>query len=87
MKIPAVIGTIALDSMPAILVASLFNGRKVAFVAGGGHLLSSLYAGLPLDPFHILVASEMALFVWMFGYVFSKGKRKLTAALFLIGVY
>ncbi|MBW3114412.1 ECF transporter S component [Bacillus sp. MCCB 382] len=84
-KVPAVIGTIALDSMPAILVASLFNGRKGAVVAGGGHLLSSLYAGFPLGPFHILVAAEMALFVWMFGYVFSKGKRVLAAALFLIG--
>jgi uncharacterized membrane protein len=84
-KIPAIIGTIALDSMPALLIASLYNGRKGALVAGGGHLLSSLYAGFPLGPLHVFIAVEMALFVWLFGYVFSKGKRVLAAILFLIG--
>ncbi|MCA1058611.1 ECF transporter S component [Rossellomorea aquimaris] len=84
-KIPAVIGTVALDSMPALLVASLFNGRKGAVVAGCGHLLSSLYAGFPLGPLHILIAAEMSLVVWLFGYVFSKGKRVMAAVLFLIG--
>lgn len=85
MKIPAIIGTIALDSMPALLIASLYNGRKGALVAGGGHLLSSLYAGFPLGPFHFLIAAEMALFVSLFGYVFSKGHRVLAGVLFLIG--
>ena len=85
MKIPAVIGTIALDSMPALLVASLYSGRKGAVIAGGGHILSSLYAGFPLGPLHVLIAVEMALFVLLFGYVFSKGKRVLAAILFLIG--
>ncbi|TMU87312.1 ECF transporter S component [Bacillus sp. BHET2] len=84
-KIPAVIGSVALDSMPALLVASLYNGRKGAIVAGGGHIISSMYAGFPLGPLHILIAVEMALFVWLFGYVFSKGKRVLAAVLFFIG--
>ncbi len=84
-KIPAVIGTVALDSMPALLVSSLYNGRKGAIVAGGGHIISSMYAGFPLGPLHILIAAEMALFVWLFGYVFSKGKRVLSALLFFIG--
>ncbi|MFC7783832.1 ECF transporter S component [Rossellomorea sp. GCM10028870] len=84
-KIPAVIGTIALDSMPALLIASLYNRRWGAIVAGGGHLLSSLYVGFPLGPLHVLIAIEMAFFVWIFGYVFSKGKRVLAAILFLIG--
>ncbi|PFA62120.1 ECF transporter S component [Bacillus sp. AFS015802] len=84
-KIPAVIGTVALDSMPALLVASLYDGRKGALVAGGGHLLSSLYAGFPLGPLHLLITVEMALFAWLFGYVFSKGKRVLAAILFFIG--
>ncbi|MGD6848143.1 MULTISPECIES: ECF transporter S component [Rossellomorea] len=84
-KIPAVIGTIALDSMPALLIASLYNRRWGAIVAGGGHLLSSLYVGFPLGPFHVLIAIEMAFFVWVFGYVFAKGKRVLAAILFFIG--
>lgn len=84
-KIPAIIGTIALDSLPALLIASLYNGRKGALVAGGGHILSSLYAGFPLGPLHFLIAVEMALLVWLFGYVFSCGHRVLAAALFLVG--
>jgi len=84
-KIPAVIGTVALDSMPALLIASLYNGRWGAIVAGGGHLLSSMYSGFPLGPFHVLIAAEMAFFVWLFGYVFSNGKRVLAAILFFIG--
>ncbi|BCB03890.1 ECF transporter S component [Bacillus sp. KH172YL63] len=84
-KIPAVIGTVAFDSMPALLAASLYNGRKGAVVAGGGHLLSALYAGFPLGPFHLIIAAEMALFVWLFGYIFSKGKPVIAAILFFIG--
>ncbi|MCA1062885.1 ECF transporter S component (plasmid) [Cytobacillus spongiae] len=84
-KFPAVIGTVALDSMPALLIASLYNGRWGAIVAVGGHLLSSLYAGFPLGPFHLLIGIEIGIFVWLFGIVFSTGRRILAATLFLIG--
>ncbi|MFD2682137.1 ECF transporter S component [Bacillus seohaeanensis] len=84
-KIPAVIGTVALDALPALLAASLFTGGMGAIIAFFGHILSSLYAGFPLGPLHLVIALEMALFVWLFGTVFHKGKKVIAAGIFFIG--
>ncbi len=84
-KIPAPIGSIALDSAPALLVASLFTGGYGAIVAFVGHLASALYSGFPLGPFHLMVAVEIAVLTWIFGMIFHRDKRVTAAILFFIG--
>lgn len=83
-KIPSFVGSIALDAFPALLAAVLVGNRMGALVAGFGHLVSSLIAGLPLGPMHIVIAAEMAAIVWCFGMIYQAGKRKF-AGLFFVG--
>lgn len=66
-------GSIAFDSMPGFF-AALFLGPSIgAIVAGLGHLLTALTSGFPLTvPMHIITAFEMALFVFLFGWIYKK---------------
>lgn len=84
-KIPAVIGSVALDALPALMAAGLLGGAAGAAVGGIGHLLSSIVAGMPLGPFHFLVACEMALLVYLFTMLYRSGKRWQAGVLFILG--
>lgn len=84
-KIPLGIASIALDAMPA-LVAALFLAAPLAgFVAAAGHLLSALFGGMPLGPFHLLIALEMFAVVWLFAKLHSNGKTWWKWIAFIIG--
>ena len=83
-KIPAIVGSVALDVFPALLAAVLFGAGAGAVVAAFGHLLSALIGGFPLGPMHFLIAVEMAVLVWMFGR-FYKNNKVLASVLFIIG--
>ncbi|MDN5708096.1 MAG: ECF transporter S component [Planococcus sp. (in: firmicutes)] len=84
-KIPLGIASIALDAMPA-LVAALFLAAPLAgFVAAAGHLLSALFGGMPLGPFHLLIALEMFAVVWLFAKLHSNGKNWWKWGAFIIG--
>ena len=74
-KIPAVIGSVALDSFPAIVAAVVLGPVSGAIVAAIGHLMSALIAGFPLGPFHVLIALEMAIILFLFGLLYKKGKK------------
>ncbi|MDO6658250.1 ECF transporter S component [Anaerobacillus sp. 1_MG-2023] len=84
-KIPSVIGSVALDAFPALVAAVLLGSRSGALIAGFGHLLSALIVGFPLGPMHLLIAVEMAVLVWLFGALYEKSKRKTAVGFFLIG--
>ncbi|KIY23597.1 MULTISPECIES: ECF transporter S component [Mesobacillus] len=84
-KLPAVIGSVALDSLPALVAAGLLGGPAGAAVGGIGHLLSAIIAGMPLGPFHFLIAGEMALLVFLFGVLYRNDKRWSAVLLFIIG--
>lgn len=84
-KIPAVIASVALDMVPALIGAVVLGGRAGGCIAFFGHLLSALIGGMPLGPFHVLIAVEMAVLVWVFGYFYQKGKRVLGGVLFVVG--
>ncbi|MBF0705343.1 ECF transporter S component [Alkalihalobacillus hwajinpoensis] len=84
-KIPSVIGSVALDAFPALVAAVLLGSRSGAVIAGFGHLLSALIVGFPLGPMHLLIAAEMAVLVWLFGALYEKSKRKIAVGLFLVG--
>lgn len=85
-KIPAVIASVALDMVPALIGAVVLGGRAGGCIAFFGHLLSALIGGMPLGPFHVLIAVEMAVLVWVFGYFYQKGKRVLGGVLFVVGI-
>jgi uncharacterized membrane protein len=84
-NIPAVIGSIALDSFPALLASVLLGSGAGAVIAAAGHILSALLGGMPLGPFHFLVAIEMAVLVWLFGNFYRAGSRIVASFIFLVG--
>ncbi len=70
-KLPSPTGTVALDSAPAFLAGAAFSPLQGSIVGIIGHLITSLTAGFPLGlPVHLLVAAEMGVFVWVFGYLY-----------------
>jgi uncharacterized membrane protein len=73
-KIPAFIGSIALDSLPALVAAVMLGPIAGGITAGLGHILSSLLAGFPLGMFHVLISLEMFTLVMLFGYLYKKVK-------------
>lgn len=83
-KIPAVIGSVALDAFPALFAAVLIGGVPGSIVAGFGHLISALIGGMPLGPMHLIVAVEMAFIVWLFSHLYNSGKRFLASLSFVI---
>ncbi|WP_349407468.1 ECF transporter S component [Pseudalkalibacillus sp. SCS-8] len=84
-KIPAIVGSIALDMIPALIAVSLFGIVPGALVAVLGHLLSALLGGMPLGFLHLLIGIEMAFLVALFGKFYQNGKRFYGAFFFLIG--
>src|SRR5699024_5800356 len=83
-KIPAVIGSVALDVFPALFASVLIGKRTGAVVAGLGHILSGLLDGMPLCPFDVFVAAEMAVFVWFFWFFYKPGKKAVAVSFFMI---
>jgi uncharacterized membrane protein len=83
-KIPAIVGSVALDVFPALVAAVLFGAGAGALVGAFGHLLSAIAGGFPLGPMHFLIAVEMAVLVWVFGRLY-KNNKILASVLFIIG--
>ncbi len=83
-KIPSPIGSMALDSFPALLAAALLGPVAGGIVAGLGHIVSALIAGMPLGPFHFLIMIEMFIFVWLFGVIWKAGLRMIAYLAFFI---
>lgn len=84
-KIPAVVGSVALDVFPALTAAALFGGWAGALVSALGHLLSALLGGFPLGPLHLLIAGEMAILVWIFGLLYKSHHKVSASILFVVG--
>jgi uncharacterized membrane protein len=84
-KIPAIVGSVALDAFPSLMAAAFFGGGAGAIVGALGHLLSAMLAGFPLGTMHFLIAVEMAVLVWIFGLLYKNNKKVLASAFFIIG--
>ncbi|PAV27984.1 ECF transporter S component [Virgibacillus profundi] len=84
-KVPAIIGSVALDAFPALLAAVFFGSGAGAVVGGLGHMMSALIGGMPLGPLHFIIALEMALLVSLFAALYKYGKKILAGTVFLIG--
>ncbi|GAA1381795.1 ECF transporter S component [Peribacillus frigoritolerans] len=81
-KIPSPIGSIALDSFPALLAAVILGPVSGGIVAGLGHIISAFIGGMTLGPFHFLIMVEMAVLTWMFSILYINGKK--VGAFFLL---
>ncbi|QPA29884.1 ECF transporter S component [Thermaerobacillus caldiproteolyticus] len=85
LKLPTGLGSVALDSAPALVAAALFGRNNGALVAAVGHLSAAFFAGFPLGVFHLLVAIEMGLLVYGFGWLFQHHWKKAAYIFFFIG--
>lgn len=66
-------GSIAFDSLPAFLGALLIGPAPGAVIGALGHLLSSWGAGFYLGvPIHLIIALEMAVVVYAFGFIYRR---------------
>ncbi|MFE4076492.1 ECF transporter S component [Peribacillus sp. YIM B13477] len=83
-KIPSPIGSIALDSFPALLAAVILGPVSGGIVAGLGHIISAFIGGMTLGPFHFLIMVEMAVLTWMFSILYINGKKVGAFFLFFI---
>ncbi len=81
--IPLGIGSTALDSAPALVSVIFLPPIYSGIVALIGHTASAMYSGFPLGPFHVLIALEMLLIVFVFARLHN-AKRHLSKWLFFI---
>ncbi|ARA99309.1 MULTISPECIES: ECF transporter S component [Geobacillus] len=84
-KLPTFVGSIALDSAPALVAAAVLGPQAGATVAGLGHFISAYIGGWPLGPFHWLVACEMAVLGALFAAMYGRGWRFGGAIAFFVG--
>ncbi len=84
-KIPLGIASIALDSMPALVAVLFFSAPLAGTIAAFGHLISALFGGMPLGPFHLIIAFEMWAVVWLFAKLHQSGNQWLKWPAFIIG--
>lgn len=84
-KIPLGIASIALDSMPALVAVLFFSPTLAGMIAAFGHLISALYGGMPLGPFHLIIAIEMWAIVWLFAKLHQSGKNWMKWPAFIVG--
>jgi riboflavin transporter FmnP len=77
-------GSIAFDSMPAFLAASLLGPFFGSIVGLVGHLVSASLSGFPLSiGIHIIVAVEMAIVMFVYGFIAKKANIIIAA---IVGV-
>ncbi|MBB4823142.1 hypothetical protein HNO89_000360 [Sporosarcina luteola] len=74
-KIPSGVGSLALDTVPALLGAAFLPPVLTGLASSIGHLASSMYAGFPLGPFHLLIAIEMFVILYVFARLHKSGRH------------
>ncbi|MFT8320216.1 MAG: ECF transporter S component [Bacillus sp. (in: firmicutes)] len=83
-KIPGMVGSVALDSFPSLLAGVMLGGVSGGVVAGIGHLLSAFLAGFPLGSFHFIICVEMFLLVLFFSLLYRIGKKYMAYCFFIV---
>lgn len=74
-----IMGSIALDSLPAFLGTLLLGPALGAAVAATGHFLTALTAGFPFGlPSHLMIAIMMGLTMIAFYWVYTFIKRRFS---------
>lgn len=81
--IPGSVSTAALDSAPAFISVAFLPPLYSGFAGLIGHFATALTSGFPLGPFHILIAVEMFIIVYVFNILHQK-EYKIMKWIFLI---
>lgn len=76
-KLPGPFSSVALDLTPALLSVVFLGPVWAGAIAGIGHIVSALSGGLPLGPFHFIVALEMVGIVLIFGWFVRRNRQIL----------
>ncbi len=84
-KVPFILTSVSLDSTAALIAGGIMGPGIGAAVGLFGHLASSFLGGLPLGPFHIVIAAEMAVLVYIFSSLYKKGWHKISVVFFILG--
>jgi uncharacterized membrane protein len=71
-KLPAGVGSVALDSVFGFFCAGFYSPLIGGIVGALGHLASAATAGFPLGPVHFIVAAQMFVWCWLFGFIVRK---------------
>lgn len=74
-KLPVGIGSAALDAVPALVSVAILPPLFSGMAASIGHIVSALSVGMPLGPFHVLIAAEMFVILWGFAMLHRSGKH------------
>lgn len=82
-KIPSGIGSLALDTVPALISVAFLPPIFSGVVGMLGHMASAMNSGFMLGPLHVLVALEMFVIVIVFARLHKAG-RNLTKWIFFI---
>ena len=83
-KIPSGIGSLALDTVPALISAAFLPPVFSGIAAMLGHTASAMYAGFPLGPFHVLIALEMLVIVIIFARLHKAGRNVAKWIFFIV---
>ena len=82
-KIPAIVSSVALDMVPALLGGVMFGSIPGAIIAFIAHLLSAFLGGMPLGPFHFLIGLRWPCLFGCLRFFIKKGMRWLASILFV----
>ena len=82
-KLPVGVGTAALDALPALVSVAILPPLFSGIAAMIGHLVSSLSAGMPLGPFHLVIAGEMFVILWIFAKL-HQAKKHIVKWIFFV---
>ena len=83
-KIPSNIGSLALDTVPALISAAFLPPVFSGIAAMLGHTASAMYAGFPFGPLHMLIALEMFVIVIIFARLHKAGRNLTKWAFFIV---
>lgn len=84
-KVPGVITTAALDSAPAFISVAFLPPVFSGIAGALGHLATALTSGFPSGPFHLIIAVEMFIIVYIFNILHKKGFKILKWVFLIIG--
>ena len=71
-KVPGFITTAALDSAPAMISVAFLPPLYSGFAGLIGHIATAYTSGFPSGPFHIIIAVEMFIILYVFNVLHQK---------------
>lgn len=83
-KIPSAVGSLALDTVPALVSAAFLPPVFSGVASVLGHAASAMYAGFPLGPFHVIIALEMFVIILIFAHMHRAGSNVMKWIFFVL---